>query len=145
MLAQPKGMKLSQYGYRWQDVVKAMFDRHWAIKDRFFSGAGKYMQRIDSDLAERTMLSFMDYTTPVTILPVHDSFIMHHGYEAELTQFMQAHFQEMFGCSINLGVEYGINGPAPLVVPSTDLDELLDNAQGNEKRLDAWRLSLIHI
>ena len=47
MLAQPRGMKLSQYGYRWQDVVKAMFDRHWAIKDAFFSGAGKYLQRID--------------------------------------------------------------------------------------------------
>ena len=32
-------------------------DRHWAIKDAFFTGAGKYLQRIDSDLAERTMLS----------------------------------------------------------------------------------------
>ena len=26
--------------------------RHWAIKDAFFTGAGKYLQRIDSDLAE---------------------------------------------------------------------------------------------
>lgn len=141
MLTQPKGMKLSQYGYRWQDVVKAMFDRHWAIKDAFFSGAGKYLQRIDSDLAERTMLSFMDYTTPVTILPVHDSFIMHHGYETELKQFMQKHFHEMFGCTINLGVEHGdYSSPSDDWTPvTTSVRELLSNLSGANKRLDAWR------
>ena len=135
MLAQPRGMKLSSYGYRWQDVVKAMFDRHRAIKDAFFSGAGKYLQRIDSDLAERTMLSFMDYATPVTILPVHDSFIMHQGYQNELAQYMQTHFQEMFGFNINIGLEYGVHGPSPLMTASTDLDELLNDVTGAEKRL----------
>ena len=138
MLAQPRGMKLSAYGYRWQDVVKAMFDRHWAIKDAFFSGAGKFLQRIDSDLAESTMVSFMDYTTPVTILPVHDSFIMHHGYQDELAQFMQTHFQEMFGFNINIGLEYGVHGPSPIITASTDLDELLNDVTGAEKRLAAW-------
>ena len=139
MLAQPKGMKLSQYGYRWQDVVKAMFDRHWAIKDAFFSGAGKYLQRIDSDLAERTMLNFMDYTTPVTILPVHDSFIMHHGYQNELKQFMQQHFHAMFGCSISVGIEYG-DFSSPLEKPtSMDLDVLLSEMSGAEKRLLLWQ------
>ena len=112
-------------------------------KMRFFSGAGKYLQRIDSDLAERTMLSFMDYTTPVTILPVHDSFIMHHGYETELKQFMQQHFHEMFGCTINLGLEYGdyrAESEEPIPVTS-DLDELLSSLSGADKRLDAWRAS----
>ena len=137
-LAQPRGMKLSTYSYRWQDVVKAMFVRHSAIKDAFFSGAGKYLQRIDSDLAERTMLSFMDYATPVTILPVHDSFIMHHGYQSELAQFMQAHFHEMFGFNINIGLEYGVHGPSPSITASTDVDKLLDNVTSAEKRLGAW-------
>jgi hypothetical protein len=142
MLAQPRGMKLSTCGYRWQDVVKAMYDRHWAIKDAFFSGAGKFLQRIDSDLAERTMLSFMDYATPVTILPVHDSFIMHHGYQDELAQFMQAHFQDMFGFNINIGLEYGVQGPYVEMHTTDNVDDLLDNMTGSDKRFWAFRAVL---
>ena len=141
MQGQPRGMKLSIYGYKWADVIKAMFDQHWAIKDTFFTGVGKYLQRMDSNLAERTMLSFMDYATPITILPVHDSFIMHHGYETELKQFMQQQFYEMFGLNINIGVDYGDYGPRPAKPVTSDLDELLSEMTGAEKRLDTWRAS----
>ena len=57
------------------------------------------------------MLSFINYPTPVPILPVHDSFIVHSGYEAELKQIMERHFQDMFGFNINIGIEYGVYGP----------------------------------
>ena len=67
MAAQPRGMKLSEFGYRWQDVVRAMFERHVAIQDLFFTGAGMRLQLIDSQLAEKTMLSFINYPTPVPI------------------------------------------------------------------------------
>ena len=41
---QPRGMKLSEFGYRWQDVVQAIFERHEAIQDLFFTGAGKRLR-----------------------------------------------------------------------------------------------------
>ena len=90
------------------------------------------------------MLNFMDYATPVTILPVHDSFIMHHGYETELKEFMQQHFYEIFGCSINVGIEYDDYGPHSEKPVTKDFDLLLSEMSGAEmsgaeKRLLLWR------
>jgi len=41
------------------------------------------------------MLHFADMNVP--ILPVHDSFIMHHGYEKELREVMDQAFTEVTG------------------------------------------------
>jgi len=56
----------------------------------------------------------------------------------ELAQFMQAHFREMLGFNINIGLEYGVHGPSPIITASTDLDELLNDVIGAEKRLATW-------
>ena len=137
MMKQPRGMKLSQFDIRWEDVVSAFMERHAPISDAFFTGSGGVLQRIDSDLAERVMLRFLDYGRPVPVLPVHDSFILHHGYQHELKAFMELEFYEMFGQEINVELEYG--GPTSnhdASVP-TNLDDLLDTLPGYEKRLMA--------
>ena len=56
------------------------------LTDLFGTGIGLEFQRIDSDIAEATMLHFTNRNIP--ILPVHDSFVMHHGYEDELHNVM---------------------------------------------------------
>ena len=103
----------------------------------FFTGSGGVLQRIDSDLAERVMLRFLDYGRPVPVLPVHDSFILHHGYQHELKAFMELEFYKMFGQEINVELEYG--GPTSNHDASapTNLDDLLETLPGHEKRLMA--------
>ena len=135
---QPRGMRLSDYGYRWADVVTAMFEKHQPISEAFFRGAGRRLQRKDSELAERVMLSFLEYAEPVAVLPMHDSFIMHHGYETELKTLMEQHFQQMFGQAINIDMEYGDYGPISIGPAPTDLDKLLEMETGADKRLSKF-------
>ena len=84
------------------------------------------------------MLSFFEYATPVVVLPMHDSFIMHHGYETELKECMEQHFHQMFGQTINIEMEYGDYGPNPIGAVSKDLDELLAMQSGADKRLSKF-------
>ena len=87
------------------------------------------------------MLSFLEYAEPVAVLPMHDSFIMKNGYEADLKASMQQHFNQMFGKTINIDMEYNDCSPTSLIVTYKNLDELVGNVQANETRLDAWRTS----
>ena len=91
------------------------------------------------------MLRFLDYGRPVPVLPVHDSFILHHGYQHELKAFMELEFYEMFGQDINVELEYG--GPASNhdASVSTNLDDLLDTLPGYEKRLWLTRRKVLRI
>ena len=70
---------------------------------------------------------------------MHDSFIIHRGYEAELKEFMELHFAEMFGQAINIDVEYSSHGANSTTPVTTDLDELLAMQAGHDKRLDKFR------
>ena len=65
---------------------------------RFGTDIGLKFQRIDSDIAEATMLHFARQNIPV--LPVHDSFIMHYGYEEELRSVMTKEFENKVDSSI---------------------------------------------
>lgn len=79
---------LSYWGVRWKQVVKAIMDKHPAIKDQFFTGSGLRLQRIDSGLAEAVMLALIKQSPDTVVLPVHDSFIVHRGYEDQLRAMM---------------------------------------------------------
>lgn len=83
----PKEM-LRHWGVTWKQVVNAIRDRHPDIKDQFFTGAGLRLQRIDSDLCEAVMLAMINRSLEIVVLPVHDSFIVHHGYKDELMAMM---------------------------------------------------------
>ena len=49
------------------------------------------------------MLRFIREKSGAVVLPVHDSFIVHHGYETELHEMMIEEFQRACGQQIHLG------------------------------------------
>jgi len=96
----PKGITPSDFGLKWSQVSKAIIKTHSPIAHHFYSDAGRRLQKIDSEIAEIVLLHFAKRYIP--ILPLHDSFIMHHHFDGELTQMMQKAFNEVVGGSINI-------------------------------------------
>jgi len=134
----------SDFGLTWKEVKGAILEFHHPIKEYFFSGLGGKLQRLDSHIAEETILHFARKNIPV--LPVHDSFIMHHGYENELRDVMGQMFKKVIGESADIRIDK----KERKIVPSNDRGELLDEFEddswlteylnrGHEKRLIAFR------
>lgn len=84
----------------WEEFLGRVKDHFLPFRQYFGTGYGLKLQRLDSDIAEAVMLHFAKYNIPV--LPVHDSFIVHRGYEADLARVMEDKFREVTGASINL-------------------------------------------
>ena len=91
----------------WPTLRDAILKAHRAIEDMFFQGHGNHLQYIDSCIAEQVMLQFnkMDYP----VLPVHDSFIMHHAFGdlGELEEAMRRAFYHHFKKDIRVKGEIG--------------------------------------
>ena len=98
----PYGLVLRETGMTWRQLSSAIREKHKPISHAFYSDGGTHLQFIDSELAERVMLHFAQRPLNAAVLPVHDSFIMHHGYETDLRTVMDAFFRERFGRSIRL-------------------------------------------
>ena len=71
---------------RHQTATCPSLKKHQPIADKFFTGQGLRLQRIDSEIAEYVMLHFAKHDMP--ILPLHDSFLIRFGYEESLEQVM---------------------------------------------------------
>ena len=84
----------------WKDLRQAVLDAHKPIQHLFFTGLGNQLQFEDSSIAESIMHQFAAIDAPA--LPIHDSFIMHHGYASELEENMRRGFYERFGRDINV-------------------------------------------
>jgi hypothetical protein len=65
-----------RYGRPYDDLIRDLRDMHGPISEFFFSEAWGRIQRLDSDVAERVMVSLLDRDIPITVLPIHDSFIV---------------------------------------------------------------------
>ena len=92
----PNDIDMSALEMSWTDLRDKILSAHKPISDQFFKGIGNKLQFKDSCIAERIMLNFADMDTPT--LPVHDSFICHHGYAetGEIEEVMRkAFFEEM--------------------------------------------------
>jgi len=124
-------------GRSWDDFKLYIVSQYPEFRQHFGSGVGLRLQRKDSDLAETVMLRFaaMGYAC----LPVHDSFIVHHGLQHELDQIMREAFEEEFGVSGKVGVDVGIGEVVKgSVLPiEPDLDQLLEPV-GYEARLQVF-------
>lgn len=134
-----EGYEADLTGRRWDDFKRFIVASYPEFRQYFGSGIGLRLQRKDSDLAESVMLKFaaMGYAC----LPVHDSFIVHHGLQDDLADMMQAAFEAEFGAVGKVGVEAGIGeveqGRASTI--EADLDRLLELV-GYDARLQAfWR------
>jgi hypothetical protein len=104
--------------------------KHEKIKHYFCTGKGINLQNLDSQMAEKVLLKFsaMGYA----ILPMHDSFIIHHGLEEELRKAMEDAFFELFGVKCKVNLKYNsilkrrkIEKEGPKIC-ETPLKELLD-------------------
>ena len=141
----PSGVRPGKIGLRWADVSEAVMAFHEPIAHHFYTGVGLRLQRMDSDIAEKVLLHFAH--KGIAILPLHDSFMMHHGYETSLEPVMSSAFEEVVGLSPkidrkqasrqtkpdpnNLYDEFG-----PDI--SQDIDEILASLSGHDHRLDAF-------
>ena len=86
----------------WSEFLNHVRSYHPELRPHFGTGIGLKYQRIDSDIAETTMLHFAKENIP--ILPVHDSFIMHKGYEENLRKVMVDAFRARTGSDIPIKV-----------------------------------------
>ncbi len=92
---EPRDFDLSPYGIskpEFQQMIRAAFPE---LQDAFGSGAGRRLQRIDSDLMEAILLHFADQGIPA--LPVHDSGIIQEDRRDELLDVMQDVFKHRYG------------------------------------------------
>ena len=146
----PKGVKPSRFGLTWRELSEAIMIFHEPIAHHFYTGVGLRLQRLDSDIAEKVLLHFAENN--IAVLPLHDSFLMHHGYEATLAPVMEAAFKDVVGMAPkidrkepNKKQEVTLNdGEDDLGPPVTDdINELLGSLCGHDHRRNAF-LELRH-
>ena len=103
---------------------QSILDAHKPIDDMFFQGHGNELQYKDSCIAEKVMLQFIK-SDDAPVLPVHDSFIMHHAFGRELGELeeaMRRAFYEAFGRDIKVKSEIGVLLPSSF--DGMDVEEL---------------------
>ena len=103
LTSKPKGIDLDKVGMTWMELRQAVLDSHKPIQHLFFKGLGNQLQFEDSEIAEGIMLHFSAMDAPA--LPIHDSFIMHHGYAGELEESMRRTFFVRFDKDIGVKTE----------------------------------------
>ena len=96
----PKEFRRSNCNCKWSELTAAIVKRHQPIAKYFYSGAGIKLQRLDSDIAEMVMMHFANMNYPV--LPIHDSFILHHSLESELQEMMERAFNRVIGGQVGV-------------------------------------------
>ena len=85
----PRGLDLSGCPFRWAELRDAIAAAHKPIESLFYSGVGTELQFLDSQIAEGVMLHFANLES-APVLPIHDSFIMHHAYGETLGELEEA-------------------------------------------------------
>ena len=140
----PDGVQPWLYGMKWSELKEAIMEFHAPIQHHFFTGVGLRLQKADSDIAERVMVHFA--SKGIAILHLHDSFIMHHGYENELRDVMDAALVELTGLTPKIDakdkvrVESSMNDEFDEPNPEGEYAEILELLNsGHEKRLNFFR------
>ena len=142
----PRGMALKKHGISWKELSAAILRSHAPISGSFYSGRGLQLQRIDSDIAEKVMLKFADWGYP--ILPIHDSFLAHNGFENTLDKVMKDAYKSI----MNHEIDIKALAVRKIYIPketgpdefgekqSLLLDDILESLQelGHERRLDQF-------
>jgi hypothetical protein len=113
----PANIALTKGGPTWKEIKEAILVRHEPIKHCFFKLLGNELQFMDSELAEEVMLHFANQDEPV--LPVHDSFIVHHGHKQELENVMSVAFKKKFKKEVAIKAEPRDPVRFDLTIPKT--------------------------
>jgi hypothetical protein len=98
----PKKINLNEIGMSWKELKEAILKAHKPIKDLFFTGLGNRLEFENSQITENVMLQFVKMDVPV--LPIDDSFIMHHVYAAygELEEAIRRAYHDRFHSNIKV-------------------------------------------
>ena len=87
-------------GRDYDELIEAMLEKHEPIKHHFFSKSWPWLQKLDSDIAEKVMIDLIENHDEV-ILPIHDSFIVRIDTNKKpydiLFSSMEKAFKEMLG------------------------------------------------
>ncbi|MEK9701004.1 MAG: hypothetical protein VW829_03220 [Deltaproteobacteria bacterium] len=139
----PRKLNIRKTGITWTEMRRRLLELHRPIQHHFFTGIGAQLQFKDSQIAERIMLRFIKEKSGAVVLPVHDSFIVHHGYENELAEMMVEEFKSGFGREIKLGKLKRLYEPMsarPSGQPiSMEIDDILaNNNKGWVKRFELF-------
>jgi hypothetical protein len=132
-------------GQDYDDLIANIIERHEPIKKHFFTRAWSWLQRRDSDIAEKVMMDL--YQEDIVVLPVHDSFIVRRPWVGRLQKAMIEAFEEVVGATPKVDpketeelgsiVETGdgiITGESMWKIVNTGDDQ----HRGYEKRYGEW-------
>ena len=104
----PKEIDIRPTGMKWSEIVEQVELFHAPIKHHFFTSAGMWLMREDSELAEKIMMEYFEYDQ--FCLPVHDSFIVHHAWEQDLQDKMTAVFCAKYDVKPEIKVNAKLTG-----------------------------------
>jgi hypothetical protein len=91
-------------GVSHEELLSNVLGVHASIADRLSTGAGLGTQFIDSEIASYVMHKMM--AQGVLVLPIHDSFIVRDGYEAELNEAMLEAYKHYTGAIGKVSADY---------------------------------------
>ena len=136
----PRDINPSLADMSWGELRDRIITAHKPIEHLFFCGTGNRMQFEDSCICEGVMLHFAAMDAPA--LPVHDSFIMHHGYGGELEEAMRRTFYDRFGGDIptsnEMLEETKADDSPPVWIGLDEVLELQKEYSQWQARNDAW-------
>jgi hypothetical protein len=131
---------LDAIGMSWIELKEAILNAHKPIKDYFFKGIGNRLQFEDSCIAESVMLQFAQSDAPA--LPIHDSFIMHHGFGTygELEEVMRRAFYERFNKDIGVSRDLVVQHKSHIPLDKDGFVSLeIDDILNAENEYSQWR------
>ena len=139
----PTGVNLKDFGFKWAELSNAIMLSHEPIAHHFHTGVGLKLQRLDSDIAEKILIHFA--LQGIAALPLHDSFLMHDGYQEWLDPVMKVAFLEVVGVPPNIDLKNSAvkreRDTADFGQPTTlSINEILAKQAGHTLRLDAFRM-----
>ena len=86
-----------QFGLNLPKIRQILFRKHPLLMELYRSGTGLELQFVDSQIAEKVMLSLMERSIPC--MPVHDSFLVPRHQVSELISTMKSAFEAVTGHS----------------------------------------------
>ena len=113
-----------------------VYKAHREISKYFSTGIGLETMFIDSQIAEKIMLYYLE--NDIVILPVHDSFIIRSAYESHLVKTMISKFNEVVGFNTKVKVT-GSLLPKHFYNPPTTTAST-DPSEGIVAGTDLWNL-----
>ena len=100
---------LDSIGITHEELKAKVLDRHSKIARQLTEGMGLRTQLLDSQIAERVILTML--ADDILVLPIHDSFIVRLGMEQSLRATMQRVFEQATGAAIKMTTD-GTRGPS---------------------------------